>query len=226
MDQLKLLAIISTLIFLVMIPISIINGVYAFIPDLFIFIALTWFYYWTYNAFKMNMPIFTMLIIGHISHAVGIFGWYHISPIPIQWDHVTHFFGAFPFALLFFRWMEQWMDAQIITKKNIMFLITIFLAASGVGAMVELSEFLGYLKFGFGDGLFRFGPGDGLEGKTGSDLIESLGGGWINEGWDFIFNTTGIVFGMALMLFIRATRKKAKQAYYFEQVEKYSKLTR
>jgi len=197
------LTVIGVLIFLIMIPLALLNGVYGFIPDLIVFIVLTLFYRWTYSTFRMNMPIFTLLIIGHILHAGGIFGWYHISPVPVQWDHLTHFFGAFPYALLFFRWMEQWMDAKFFTKKNFLLLIAIFLAASGVGAMVELSEFIGYLQLGFGEGTFQFGPGDGLAGKEGSDLIDALGGGWINEGWDFIFNTIGILGGIVLMLFLR-----------------------
>jgi hypothetical protein len=209
-----------------MIPLAVMNGVYGFIPDLCMFILITLFYRWTFYAFRMNVPIFTMLIIGHIMHACGIFGWYHISPVPIQWDHVSHFFGALPYALLFFRWMEQWMDTRFVSKKNLLILMAVFLAASGVGAVVELSEFVGYLQYGTGDGAFQFGPGDGLAGKEGSDLIDSLGGGWINEGWDFIYNTIGITIGMLIMIVLRLTRKKTDKAYYFEKAEDHSTLTR
>ncbi|MEM3154232.1 MAG: hypothetical protein QW165_01545 [Candidatus Woesearchaeota archaeon] len=225
-SYLNALTIISVLIFILMIPLALINGVYGFIPDLATFIILTLFYRWTYNLFRMNMPIFTLLIIGHILHAGGIFGWYHISPVPIQWDHLTHFFGALPFALLFSRFFGQWMDSQFCTKKNLLLWMAVFLAATGVGAVVEISEFIGYLQLGFGEGTFQFGPGDGIEGKEGSDLIDALGGGWINEGWDFIFNTIGILAGMFIMIILRLTRKKAEKAHYFEQDEKHSKLTR
>ncbi len=220
------LTIISILIFILMIPIALLNGVYGFIPDILTFIALTLFYRWTYSTLKMNMPIFTMLIIGHILHACGIFGWYHISPVPVQWDHLTHFFGALPFALLFFNWMEQWMDAKFFTKKNFLLLFAVFLAATGVGAVVELTEFIGYLQYGMGEGAFMFGPGDGIVGHSGSDLIDVIGGGWINEGWDFVFNTIGILAGIVLMLILKSTKKKADDAYYFEPVGEYSRLTR
>jgi len=202
----RFLTVTGILIFLVMIPIAVINGVYGWIPDLILFMLLTLFYYWTYDTFKMNMPIFTLLIIGHILHATGIFGWYHISPVPIQWDHITHFFGVLPFALLFFRWMEQAMDIKLWTKKNLVILLAIFLAATGVGAVVELSEFVGYLSLGFGDGAFMFGPGDGVAGLEGTDLIDAIGGGWINEGWDFVFNTLGVIVGMLIMLVNRIVR--------------------
>src|SRR5574342_1031246 len=216
---LNTVTVISLLIFILMIPLAIMNGVYGFIPDLATFIIMVLFYRWTFYAFRMNVPIFTLLVIGHILHASGIFGWYHISPVPIQWDHITHFFGALPYALLFFRWMEQWMDSRFFSKKNLLILMAIFLAATGVGAVVELSEFLGYLQLGTGEGAFQFGPGDGIEGKTGSDLIDTLGGGWINEGWDFVYNTIGILVGMAIMLILRATRRKEEKAYYFEKAE-------
>ncbi len=207
-NYVKSLTIISILIFLVMIPIAYLNGVYGWIPDICVFIILTLFYYWMYDTFRMNMPIFTMLIIGHLMHAMGIFGWYYISPIPIQWDHITHVFGILPFALLFFRWIEQWMDVKFCTKKNLLLIFTVFLAATGVGAVNELSEFIGYLSLGFGEGAFMFGPGDGVTGLQGTALVDALGGGWINEGWDFVYNTVGIIIGMAIMIVLRIINKK------------------
>ena len=212
-NYVKILTIISILIFIVMIQIAYLNGVYGWIPDIVVFIILTLFYYWMYDTFRMNMPIFTLLIIGHLTHAMGIFGWYHISPVPVQWDHITHIFGAMPFALLFFRWMEQWMDAKFFTKKNLLLLLAVFLAATGVGAVNELSEFIGYLNLGFGDGAFMFGPGDGVAGLEGSDLIDAIGGGWINEGWDFVYNTIGIIVGMAAMIILRVINKKPIERY-------------
>lgn len=171
----------------------------------------------------MTPQIFTLLIIGHVLHACGIFGWYHISPVPIAWERITHFFGALPFALLFFRWMEPSLTSKWLTKKNLLILLAVFLMATGVGAIVELSEFLGYLSLGFGEGGLMFGPGDGISGLEGSDLIDALGGGWINEGWDFIYNTIGIIVGMAIMLLLRVFRKPAEKAYYFEPTGEYSR---
>jgi len=191
-----------------MIPIAVLNGVYGWIPDIVVFIFLTLLYYWLYNTFRMNMPIFTIIIIGHILHACGIFGWYHISPVPIPWERITHLIGALSFSLLFFRWMEQWMDVKFFTKKNLVLLLAVFLATTGVGAVVELSEFIGYLKLGTGEGAFMFGPGDGVAGLQGNELIDAIGGGWINEGWDFIFNTIGILVGMAIMITLRVIKKR------------------
>ncbi|PIN76320.1 hypothetical protein COV18_00205 [Candidatus Woesearchaeota archaeon CG10_big_fil_rev_8_21_14_0_10_37_12] len=205
MKQLGFVTIISLLIFVLMIPLAFLTGVTGFIPDLILFFALTLFYYWTYDTLRMTLPIFTLLIIGHILHACGIFGWYHISPVPIQWDHITHFFGTFPFALLFFRFAEQWKTKKWFTRKNLLLLIAVFIAATGIGAVVEMSEFIGYLTLGFGDGGLQFGPGDGLPDQN---IIDSIGGGWINTGWDFIYNTLGILFGMIIMIIILINKQQ------------------
>ncbi len=209
----RLLTLISVLIFIVMIPIAMLNEVYGWIPDIVTFIVITLFYYWMYDTFRMNTPIFTLLVIAHILHAGGIFGWYHVSPVPIRWEIVTHVAGGFAFSLLLFRWMEQWMEAKFC-KKNLLIIFGIFLAATGVGAVVEMSEFVGYLSLGFGEGAFMFGDGDGVAGKEGVELIDAIGGGWINEGWDFIFNTVGIIAGMATMGIIRTANKKPKVNFY------------
>src|SRR4030043_2423411 len=82
--------IIASLIFLTFIPIAIMNQTTGWIPDIVIFFLLTLFYYWTWDAWRMNMTIFAILVLGHITHAMGVFGWYHISPIPIGWERGTH----------------------------------------------------------------------------------------------------------------------------------------
>jgi hypothetical protein len=221
-NYVRILTITSILIFLVMIPIAYLNGVYGWIPDIITFIILTLVYYWLYDAFRMTMPIFTFLILAHALHSGGIFGWYYISPVPIRWEIVTHLAGGFAFSLLIFRWMEQWMDSKF-TKKTWLVLIGIFLAATGIGAVVEISEFVGYLVAGEGEGAFQFGPGDGVAGLEGTELIDALGGGWINEGWDFIFNTIGILAGIVMMIVIRMAHKKPASAYYYEPIGEYSK---
>ena len=223
MDHVKLLTSISTLIFITFIPLAIINQTYGWIPDVAIFIVATLFYYWMYATLRMTPAIFTLLILGHTLHACGILGWYHISPVPIPWERITHFFGVLPFALLFFRFFEQWMDVRMLTKRNMLLFAAVFLSATGVGALVELNEFVGYLSFGFGEGAFMFGPGDGVAGLAGSDLVDALGGGWINQGWDMITNTVGILVGMAIMIIIRLFNKKSEAAYYYEPISTYSR---
>src|SRR3989344_5829528 len=152
MKERTLIAILATLSLLILILLGLLTGITEFFPEILIFITLTWFFWYTYDVFRLNAPTYTLLIIGFLLHSFGIFGWYHTSPIPIQWYHITHYFSMLPFALLFFKWLEQWMDAKLFTTKNLIIIMSVFLLVSGVGALIELSEFLGYLKFGFGDG--------------------------------------------------------------------------
>lgn len=204
----NLVLFLGILIFLTLIPISFFYGTSGFIPDLFIFMGLLLFFRWTYGVWRLNIVAYTLLILGMFTHACGIFGWYGHSPIFIQWDHITHFFGLLPFGLLFWGFFEQWMDDRLFTRKNLLLVIAVFFAAFGVGALIELSEFLGFLNWGFGEGAFQFGKGDGFETITGaSDKINDLGGGWINTGWDLVFNTSGILVGIAVMIVARVLRK-------------------
>lgn len=218
-----LVTVLGVLSFLVLIPLAIISGTSGFIPELLIFAALTVLLAYYANALKLKVPVLTLVILGMLLHGFGVLGFYGVSPLPIQWDHVTHFVGLFAFALLIFGFVEQWMDARVFSKKNVFLFILIFLAAQGVGAVIELSEFAGYLKWGFGEGAFAFGPGDGLPSAAHTDAIDNIGGGWINTGWDLIFNSLGILAAMLILVVRRALVARPKSAYYFEDVGEWSR---
>ncbi|MBW3019418.1 hypothetical protein KY329_04515 [Candidatus Woesearchaeota archaeon] len=192
------------LTFLTFIPLAIMNQTTGWIPDIIFFTALTIFYYFTFDTWRLNVPILTIIILGHITHAMGVFGWYNISPIPIAWERVTHLLGSFSFGLLSFRFLSQWLTKNLFTRKNMLILIAILFMSIGIGAFVEMTEFWGYLSVGEGDnGALFFGAGDGVAGLQGEELINVMGGGWINEGWDMTFNLIGILAAMLLMILIR-----------------------
>jgi hypothetical protein len=218
---LNIVTLVSLLIYATFIPLAIMNKVYGWIPDVIGFAILTIGFYLTYSYWRMNLPIFTIIIIGLLLHLGGIFGWYYISPVPIQWDHLTHFFGCLPFALLFFQFLKHKLNNKFFTVHNFLFFIIIFFAAMGVGALVELSEFWGYLSFGFGPGALMFGPGDGVIGKQGIELIDVLGGGWINKGWDMTFNLLGILVGMIVMMIIHFGFKLGREKKITVQTSDY-----
>jgi VanZ family protein len=212
--------VISILIYAILIPLSYFHGTQGFVPELILFMAVGVFFAWMYNTLKLNIPILTMLHIGLILHSFGIFGWYYISPIPIAWERITHFFGILPMAMMFYKWMSQFMDTKLFTKRNLFAIITVFFAATGVGALVEVGEFVGYLTLGHGEGALMFGPGDSI---GGSDVINEIGGGWINASWDMIFNALGAITAIIIMLFTRLLYKKPTKAYYFEPIENFSR---
>ncbi len=197
MDYKNLITLVSVLVYLVLIPIAFITGVTGFIPDIVVFMLLPIIFNWLYETMHLNPITLSLLNLGPLPHALGIFGWYHTSPFPFQWDHFTHLAGLFPVALAFTIYFAERMDDRLFTRNNFILVASVFLLASGVGAMIELSEFLGYLSLGFGDGGFRFGPGDGVD----TDLIDDIGGGWINTGWDLIYNTIAVIVGIIVGLF-------------------------
>jgi len=202
MKSLKnLLTLIGVIVYAAFIPLAYKAGNTGFIPDVVFFMLLPVVFNWLYELMQLSPVTYSLLILGPVPHALGTFGWYAHSPLPIAWDHFTHLAGLFPLALAFLLCFSQWMDSEVFTKKNALIVASVFLLVAGIGAMIELSEFAGYLALGFGEGGFRFGPGDGFEGPAGADFtdaqaVTNIGGGWINTGWDLIYNTLAVLAGM------------------------------
>ncbi|RLE45819.1 hypothetical protein DRJ22_03495 [Candidatus Woesearchaeota archaeon] len=198
MRGIKLLTVVSVLIFLCFILLAVIDNAFGWIPDIVSFIVIVVFLYFTRVFWRLKPLVLTVLVFGLVLHCAGVFGWYGSSPLPVQWDHVSHFFGSLPFALLFWGFFSQFMDEKFFTKKNLVLVVLVFFASYGVCAFVELVEFIGYLKLGFGQhGALFFGVGDSV--PVDFKLMDIVGGGWINEGWDLVYNTIGILTGLAIM---------------------------
>ena len=85
----------------------------------------------------------------------------------------------------------------------------IVLSSLGIGSLIETSEFLGFLKFGFGEGFLKFG-GLGDTPLTESTLrdLDIIGGGWINTMWDLFYNTLGSLFGAIFMYVLYLYKNK------------------
>jgi len=188
--------------FLVMILMSYIWKNTGFVPDMVGFILLIIFFYFTYDKWNLNLPIYTILILGWFPHSLGFMGFYLNTPIGLSWDHATHFFSIFGFALLFFNFLHQWMDRKLFTKKTIFLILIVLLAASGIGVVIELIEFSGFLVYGFGEGALAFGAGDACDGQLVSTFeeIDAYGGGWFNTMYDLIWNSAGALSAILCMI--------------------------
>jgi hypothetical protein len=162
------------------------------------------FLHFTFRFWRLNVPVYTLLILGFASHLMGIFGWYNVSPLPLQWDHVTHGFPLFAFSLFLFNYARPWMSGRFWNRKTLGVLIVVLLAGLGIGAVIENIEFGGYLALGYGEGaLFFGGPGDGVAITSAQeDIIQELGGGYINTEVDLVWNAMGVVAGLVLMCLI------------------------
>jgi hypothetical protein len=197
----KITTVLSILLYLLLILMSFVWQNTAFVPEMIIFIAVILFLYLTYEKWNLTLPIYTMVILGFLPHSLGFMGFYFSSPLPIAWDHFTHFVPCFAFALFFFQFLSQYMDKKLLTTKSIFLIFIVILAASGIGIVIELFEFSGFLIYGFGDGALAFGAGDACPGQLVSTIeeIDAYGGGWFNTMYDLIWNSIGVLFGVMLM---------------------------
>jgi hypothetical protein len=183
----------------------------AYVPDSFGFIFLVLFLYFFYDTLNLNLAIYIILILGFIPHSLGVLGYYAQSPIFLQWDHFTHFVPLFAFALLFFRTFQSNLTKRLISRKNFILFVCIFLTALGAGAIIETLEFSGFLMLGFGEGGFRFGTGDAFGGEIVSATdIDAFGGGWFNTMWDLIWNMIGAFAGLIVMIYFHFFYEKKK----------------
>lgn len=204
----KLTTILALLIFALLIIMSYVWQVTAYVPDMIVLIAVILFFYFTYNHWNLNLPIYTIIILSFIPHCLGFMGFYFSSPLPFAWDHFTHVWPCFAFALFFFQYLKQFMDKRFFSTKTIFLIIVVIFAASGIGVGIELFEFSGFLVNGFGEGALAFGAGDACEGQIVSTFeeIDEYGGGWFNTMYDLIWNSIGVLAGVLLMIFFKQFR--------------------
>lgn len=145
--------------------------------------------------FKLNLSklTFFMLLAGfslHLSNVLG--GFYYHSPIVIPWDYLTHIVPFIGFSMLFFNLQKERMDHKdIFCFRNFLLFITLFLAVSGMGVLIEIGEYAGYALLGVKDGALLFGGGDFDTIVVTSDVVAEMdkrGGGWYDAMGDLLFN--------------------------------------
>jgi hypothetical protein len=131
-------------------------------------------------------------------HNLGVFGYYNVSPVGFQWDHITHLIGEFAAGVFVYNYMHA--SGLFNNKKgmehfNLVCLAVI--AAVGFGVFVEFIEFIGYFVVGDGLGIFGHGLGD-----INTEFINNE---WFNTMFDLIYNFIGSLIGV---LFTKKFLKK------------------
>jgi hypothetical protein len=123
--------------------------------------------------------------IGWLMNMAGTLGAYELSYQGLGWDKLLHFTSILGVTLLAYAYFKQRdMNLSLFEVGIIVFLI-----AQGVGAVNEISEFIGSQYFGVGQGLF--GMMNGLsEPASKFDRFDTH--------WDLIVNTIAIVVGLAI----------------------------
>ena len=182
-----LMTIISMAVFVALIGYEWSNGVYEYIADTIFFMTLTLILLLLYKKLDLDLWCYASFILALMFHNAGAFGWYNISPLPLQWDHITHITGIFAPTLILFRFSRRFFSHQPFHNGYV--ILFTLLAALGIGVFVEFYEFAGYFIVGEGVG----GLGQG-EGDFTTELGESL---WLNTMLDMVFNVIGALFGLA-----------------------------
>ena len=177
----SIVVLISVLVLLFLIYISTVVKVYAYINDSIIIMIVAIALYFMYEKLNLNPLTYSLIIFALILHDLGVFGFYNISPLPIQWDHITHFFSNFSLTFISFNYLKKYFSKNKF--DNTWLIIFIVLISLGVGAIGELIEFTGYLTVGEGAGVLGHGKGD---------IVTELGNSeWLNTMLDLIFNLIG-----------------------------------
>jgi len=198
----NLLTALALALYVVFLALARVNDVFIYYAaDALFSIGFILFLHVSFRFWRLNTFVYTLLILGFASHLMGVFGWYNASPIPLQWDHVTHGLPMFAFTALFYNFARPWMTERFWSTKTWSVLLIVLLAGLGVGSLVENLEFTGYLTLGEGEGaLFFGGAGDGVPlTSSQEEVIQNLGGGYINTEMDLVWNLFGALAAVLVM---------------------------
>ncbi|MEK6899672.1 MAG: hypothetical protein AABX05_00975, partial [Nanoarchaeota archaeon] len=191
-----------------------INNIYALKGQIgLVFLALVLYFL----RFKLNISRLTFFILLsgfslHASHVLG--NYYNHSPIIIPWDYVTHIVPFIGFSMLLFNFQKEKMDhKKVFCFRNFSLFITLFLAVSGIGVLIEVGEYVGYAILGMNDGALLFGGGDFDTIVVTSDVVSEIDkrdGGWYDTMGDLLFNSYTAILTL-LILFTNHLYRYKKQ---------------
>jgi len=137
---------------------------------------------------KITTFSFSLLLLAIFLHNLGsLFGYYYTSPVFLPWDYVTHIVAMAALTMIFFNYF----NFKKFNSKNIILLVLILLAVNGMGALVEINEYLSYIFFGLKDGAFLFGGADYEKIIITNEVITEIemhGGGWYDSMDDLLVN--------------------------------------
>jgi len=193
-DSLSWTYIASLVIFIFLMILAYLNDVKDYINDGIIIIVLLSLIYFGRDSLKLNNFTFLLISFGFLLHNFGVFGFYNVSPLFIQWDHITHFFGELAMGVFVFNYLDK-SNMFVYGRLQTFYLCTFaVLAAMGFGIFVEFLEFGGYFFVGEGAGVLGHGLGD--------INTEFINGEWFNTMFDLIFNFFGALVGVILAYFM------------------------
>ena len=186
-------------IFLLLIVYSFYSKNYAYVLDISTSFVLITILFVFYKNFNLNWIVFTLVFLALLLHNFGLFGFYNISPLPFEYDHFVHFFGGLALVMFF---LNIFNNLENLKLNKFFFILFALFCALGIGSIIEIIEYFGYLFLGKGDGLFYFGG----TGDLGN--YQDLTGAWVNSSLDMTYNLIGAVIGIILYFIVKKIYQK------------------
>ena len=148
------------------------------------------YYYRKKIIFSWEGALFSCL--GFVSNTAGAVGIYELYYQGIGWDKLLHVISTAGISMLAYSYLSVKNKSTRNKVFSVFGLVVItFLLVQGIGAINEITEFIGSRYFGIAQGMF--GITNGLHPpKSDFELYDTQ--------WDMIANVIGTIVGIAYMI--------------------------
>ena len=156
---------------------------------------------------ELNTFEFFLLNLIWFVHNLGIFGFYNFKHGLLAYDNLVHIMGGMMAAYIVFSiaarklhtWKHHKVKRTVVDEHRTLFIFLVLSSVILFGTVVEVTEYIGFMYFSTGDGMFFPGPGDGYG-------AEDFKGQYVDTMEDLIMNILGSCIG--IFLFYSARYRK------------------
>ena len=135
--------------------------------------ALLVFVYFVRQVIHLSWLHFLLFALFLIIHCLGMFDFYELYPLGIEYDYWVHSIFGFISALIILRWLRM---SELHLKRAVRIASTLVIVL-GISAAHELYEFAGAILLGSGEGVLFIGAGDLDQWDTQKDMLNNVIGG-------------------------------------------------
>jgi len=125
------------------------------------------------------------LVVGLLPVIMHAFGRYEMVWFSLPYDFYLHLAAGFAIGMIFF---EYFLEKKLPSRITLAVLVT-----AGIGSLLEILEFTGYLVGGAGSGIFFYGTGDY--------------GDWANAIQDMFSNTVGALLASTIYAIVKKPQR-------------------
>lgn len=147
---------------------------------------------------SLNTLEYITVCIAVFFHNLGTFGFYSLKYGVVAYDNFTHLVTCGISSFLIYSVLTKKINFR---KHNIMLFIIVISIVNFFGVVLEVSEYIGFMKLGVGDGLLYAGAGDS------DHTPEDVKGQYIDTMEDIIVNFLGSILGSLLFLILKNSKK-------------------